>query len=154
MEIYVHRPGDEHLGLRVVEPATTVREAVKLADGETVWMEDSDVAIDVERTLGDAGIGERSHVHVNRCHKVEVGVTFNGAEKDHKFAPATTIGRVFEWATGKHGFNLSKEDRVEHTLQLCGTTIRPRRTEHVGSYVTPEKCEVCFELVPKHRFEG
>ena len=154
MEIYIHRPGDEHMTLRVVESATTVREAVTLANGETVWIEDTDVVVDMDRTLKDAGIGDRCHVHVNRCNRVEVDVTFNGAEKDHKFAPATTIGRVFEWATGKQGFNLSKEDRVEHTLQLCRTNIWPRRTEHIGSFVTPDDCKVCFELVPKHRFEG
>lgn len=153
MDLYIHRPGDERVELRVVETTVTVAEAVTLQDGESVWLEDTESEIDVTLTLEEVNIRHRGHVHVNRCHEVKVDVTFNGTTKNHTFHPATRVERVFDWATGKDGFDLTPTDRTEHTLEVCGTTIQPDDGDHIGSFVG-EHCSVCFNLVPKHRFEG
>jgi hypothetical protein len=153
MEIYVHRRGESPVELRTVEETTTVSEAVGWAEGEAVWIEDTEVEVEVSVKVADAGIKHRGHVHVNRCRQIAVEVNFNGAAKERRWPPPISIGRVFEWATEKHGFNLSEADRAEHTLQLCGSTQQPDAADHIGSFVTDE-CSVCFDLVPKHRFEG
>lgn len=153
MEIYVHRSGRDRIQLRDVEASTTVADAVGLADGEVVSLEDSDDGLDAASAMADS-VGNRGHIHVNRCRSVEVTVDFNGESREHSFAPGSTIKRIFNWATGDDGFPLRDEDRAEHTLQLCGTTEQPDVSDHVGSFVTELNCDVCFDLVPKHRFEG
>lgn len=153
MEIYVHRPGEERIELRVVEETVTVEEAVKLRNGENVWLEDTEEIVDVRITVTEAGIAHRGHVHVNKCHRAVVTVNFNGQTKTRDFPVATRIEHVFRWATGKDGFPLADADALEHTLQVCNTTTQPDGDDHVGSFVS-DQCTVCFDLVPKHRIEG
>jgi hypothetical protein len=154
MEIYIHRGSEARVQLRDVDASMTVAEAVGLNDGETAWLEDSDDdGLDTTRTVADS-IGDRGHVHVNRCRRIAVTVNFNSEAKARSFPPGTPIRRVFNWATGDDGFPMSGEDRAEHTLQLCGTTEQPDLADHVGSFVASGDCDVCFDLVPKHRFEG
>ena len=153
MEIFIHRSGKERIELREVDGSATVAEAIGLADGEAVWLEEGDESgLDTGRTMNEA-VGERGHVHVNRCHRIAVTVNFNGA-KEHPFGPGATINRVFTWATGKDGFSMSPEDRAEHVLQVCGTKDQPSTSDHIGSFVSEGSCQVCLDLVPKHRFEG
>jgi hypothetical protein len=154
MEIYIHRSGKERIQLRDVDGSTTVAEAVGLDSDETVWLEDvEEDSLDTNGTVAES-IGERGHVHVNRCHRVGVTANFNNVTKEHSFGPGATIKRVFGWVTGTDGFSMSKEDRAEHVLQLCGTEDQPDPSDHIGSLVTEDSCELCFDLVPKHRFEG
>ena len=154
LEIYVHRPGPERMELREVEETVTVAEATGAGEGEAVWIEDVEETIDLTITVAEAGIPHRGHVHVNRCSAVAVKVTYNGPSKEHPFGPGTTVKAVFEWATSGDGFPLSDVDRAEHTLQLCGTEEQPDPGDHMASFITDDSCEVCFELVAKHRFEG
>lgn len=152
MELFVHRAAEERIEIREVETTVTIAEAVRLQDGETVWLEETEEALKVTLTLSEAKIPHRGSVHVNRCHEVQAVVHFNGT-KEKTFQPSARMERVFEWATGKHGFNLTPTDRAEHVLQICDTTIEPDDGDHIGSFVD-ERCSVCFKLVPKHRFEG
>lgn len=154
VEIYVHRSGPNRMELREVAETATVAEAVGVGEGEAVWIEDVEETIDLTLSVATAGIEERGHFHVNRCHRVEVTVNYNGEAKKHSFGPGSTLKAVLEWATSKDVFPLSDVDRVEHALQLCGTDDQPDATDHVGSFVSDQRCEVCFDLVPKHRFEG
>jgi hypothetical protein len=153
LEIYIHRSGRERIKLREVDGSIRVAEAVELADGEAIWLEEAEEPLLADGTVAEL-VGERGHVHVSRCRRVEVSVTFNGPTKSHHFAPGATIRRVLDWATGPDAFPMSEADRVEHALQLCNTTDQPDPSDHVGSFVTAEGCGVCFDLVPKHRFEG
>jgi hypothetical protein len=153
MELYIHRSAEDRVELREVEATISVVEAVTLQDGEFVWLEESEVEVDVTATVTEAHIPHRGHVHVNRCREVRVTVNYNGRAKEHSFHPATRIERVFDWATGKDGFDLTPTDRTEEVLQICNTTIEPDEADHVGSFAK-EDCSVCFSLVHKHRFEG
>lgn len=153
MELFIHRPADERVELREVDTTTSVAEAVTLQDGEHVWVEESETEVDVTVSVSEAHIPHRGHVHVNRCREVRVTVNYNGRAKEHTFRPATRIERVFDWATGKDGFDLTPTDRTEEVLQICDTTIEPDDADHVGSFAV-EHCSVCFNLVHKHRFEG
>ena len=155
MEIYVHRPTSGRMELLELEESTTVSAAVGLSQGEAVWVEDGEAPIDATLTVSEAGIGHRSHIHVTRCHSVRVKVTYNGPPpKEEDFWPAARLYVVFDWATGKKGFDLSKEDKAEYALQVCDSTDQPELSDHVGSFVAEGRCEVCFDLVAKHNIQG
>ena len=103
--------------------------------------------------LKDAGIADRSHIHISRCHRITVRIRYGGDSKTHEFAPGATIASVFAWATGPNGFELTASERAKHTLGICDTLTQPDKSEHIGSLAT-EECSVCLDLAPKERFEG
>ena len=91
-------------------------------------------------------------VHVHRCRHIEVAVTFNGHQVEHRFGPGTTVARVKKWAAEKLG--MAPEDASEHVLQIAGTHDRPPPGTHLGALVTCPHCRVAFDLVPDHRVNG
>jgi hypothetical protein len=131
-------------------------EGLSVVAGELpgVYLEDADAEISLDTTLEAAGIGHRARVHMHRCRKVKVSVTFNGRTLSHAFASAATVRRVKHWADAKEQFNLRGADATEHALQLCGSSTRPDEDTHIGSLVTHPACSLCFDLVPKVRVEG
>jgi hypothetical protein len=124
------------------------------ADGVELSLEDEESAIDLDVPIAATPISHRSRIHVHRCRKVTVKVTFNGIQKEETFRPAATVKRVKRWAVGKKGFDLSDVDAVEHVLQLSGSTERPDDDVHLGTLVTHPQCSASFDLVPKVRIEG
>lgn len=155
MQIYIHR--DETTGLELVEVEETisVKELVQAHAGEgaTAWLEDEEESLALDLVLTETAIAERSHVHVSKkCKKISVTVRY-GEPLTKEFAPSATIGKIFRWATGKHGFGLTATERAKHTLGICGTNTEPDRSEHVGSLAGPD-CTLCLDLAPKERFEG
>lgn len=155
MQIYVHQRKTP-LKLIEVEETMAVDElaAGQGEDGATlVWIEDADEALDTGATLSEVGIAERSHVHISRCHRIEVRVRFGGDPKTREFPPGATIARVFKWATSKQGFGLTPTERAKHTLGICDTLTQPDKSEHIGSLAS-EECSVCLDLAAKERFEG
>lgn len=91
-------------------------------------------------------------VHLHRCKRIEVGVRFGAEEVHHKFPPATTIGRVRQWAGHKLG--MQPNDIAEHVLQIAGTNEQPEVDIHIGTLAKHPKCSVVFDLVPAHRING
>lgn len=79
---------------------------------------------------------------------------YGGVDHTHFFGPATTIRRIFEWATGKDGFNLTDEQRAKHVLALPGADHFLGWTVHSGSLVPAGTCAAVLDLDPKARFEG
>lgn len=152
-ELYIHRPGEKRIELVTVTATMTVAEAVGLEDGEFVWAEESEEELKVTLTLVEAAIPHRGHVHVNRCRKVEVTVTYNGISKEDTFAPSAKVARVRKWALSKKGFDLTPTDAADLVLVFAGTTDKPDLTDHVGSFAG-KNCGVALDLVPKPRTEG
>lgn len=153
-ELYVHRRGaDKRLELVAVTETMTIAEAVGLEDGEHVWVQETETELEVTLTLLEAGIPHREHVHVNRCRKVAVTVTYNGPSKAHTFHPSTRVEKVFDWAVSTQGFDLTPTDALDHELQITGTSIKPDGSDHIGSFVNDD-CAVAFSLVAKIRNEG
>lgn len=91
-------------------------------------------------------------VHLHRCKRIEVSVRFGAGEVHHKFPPATTVGRVRQWAGHKLGMQPS--DIAEHVLQIAGTNEQPDVDIHIGTLAKCPKCSVAFDLVPAHRING
>jgi hypothetical protein len=156
VEVFVHRAGKERSSRRELieaDGSQTLNAALGLGDGEEAWLQDGDAPLDPNRVVAET-IEERSHIHIGRCRQVEVAVNFNSDGKERDFRPGAPVERIFDRATSKDGFPMSDVDKAEHTLQLCGTTDQPDSSDHVGSLVSDGSCEVCFDLVAKHRFEG
>jgi hypothetical protein len=151
LEIYIHEGGAAKL--REIDNGARVRDLLGGNADAHAWLQDTDEPLDPERTLADVGIDDRKHVHISRCRRVEVSVRYGGESKNKAFSPAATINRVFDWATGAQGFNLTPTEKAKHTLSICGATTQPDRADHVGSYADHD-CKACFDLAPKERFEG
>jgi hypothetical protein len=118
----------------------------------TLFLEDADEPAELTARLIDVATPKGLKVHVHRCHRIEVSVTFN-ATKTHKFPPGGTVARVKRWATDK-AFPMSPEEAAEHVLQITGTTERPSPGTHLGSLAAHPHCHVRFDLVPNERVNG
>lgn len=156
MELFLHTPGREHPELIEIEPAAAVRELLMVGTepNGSVWIEEVDEVVDLDKTLEEAGIRHRHHVHRGRCHRVEVAVRFNGQRKEHPYGPGTTIKTVYQWASGPHGFALSPDQAAKHVLAVPGADQFLESGVHIGSLVSAESCEVILDLLPRDRFEG
>jgi hypothetical protein len=154
MELYLHTKDSEESQL--VEIDETVRfEEIVIEYGEEgsgAWLEEVDEELDVTLTADELKISERSHIHINRCRRIEVTIR-QDAEKSRGFSPSATIASVYDWATGPEGFDLLPAEKVKHTFVICGTQTEPDKSAHVGSFANAE-CAACFNLVPKQRSEG
>jgi hypothetical protein len=154
MELYVHVQGTEDI--RRVPADETDRIGDLVAEhgeaGASAWLEEAEEPLDPAVSLASAGVGDRAHVHVSRCRRVEVGVRFGGETKTREFPPGATVNAVFAWAVGPQGFKLTDAERAKHTLGLCGGQTEADRDAHVGSLATD--CAVCFDLAPKARYAG
>lgn len=96
--------------------------------------------------------GHGIRVHLHRCKHVEVYVRFANETVHRKFRPATTVGRVRNWAGRKLG--MDPGDIAEHVLQVAGTTEQPDVDVHIGTLARCPQCSVTFDLVPAHRING
>jgi coproporphyrinogen III oxidase len=155
MEIYVHAAGKE-IALTELSEDTTAAAlvATQLGGDGHAWLEDAEQPLERDVALKAAGVGNRAHVHVSKCPAVHVTVRYPGADTiEQDFKPNQTIARVFEWATGKSGFNLTPTEKAKHALGICDTTTEADKDEHVGTFAGDE-CKACFDLAPKERFEG
>jgi hypothetical protein len=134
--------------------ATAAKHRKCEAEGEFhVFAEDGDEPLALDDPLPRSENGQPVRLHVHRCRRVEVTVTFSGMTKENKFAPGRTIASVKKWAAIK-AFGMDPADAAEHVLQLAGTTDRPEPDTHIGSLVTCPHCQLAFDLVPLKRVEG
>jgi hypothetical protein len=156
MRIYVHQETKHEAEAVDTSGAVTIAEALGIIGNEevVVLLEDQDEALDVTLTLEGGGVSDRAHVFCGPRSRIEVVVSFNGERKEHEFAASARVDRVFRWATGEHGFHLSKADSAEHTLALAGSDVIPAGDVHLGSLDEKTPGHVAFSLIPKHRYEG
>ena len=59
-------------------------------------------------------------LHVHRCRRVVVTVTFNGQSKGHEFSPAKTVDDVKKFAAIQE-FGMKPTDAAEHVLKFSGS---------------------------------
>jgi hypothetical protein len=165
IEIFVQGEGRPTISLIRVNADASTEELVVAAVAQGAYdaangheclvsLEEADEPLTPGMSLTTAGIRHRSRVHLHRCRKIDVTVSFNGVNKSRAFSPAATIARVTKWAVGKRGFDLDEVDAAEHVLQVTGTSIRPDEDAHLGTLVTAPSCVASFDLVPKQRVEG
>ena len=123
------------------------------ADGDAVvFLEDQDKplgdAVTVESLVGKHGV----RLHVHRCRRVTVKVTYSGRVVEHVFGPGRTVGVVKTWAAKELG--IPKEDAAELILQIAGTNEQPDVDVHIGTLTARPSCALAFDLVPNPRIQG
>jgi hypothetical protein len=153
MNIYVHT----HDGVAIVSTTSdkTVDEIIAAhgGAGHALWIEGSEEPTRPGATLAEVGLGEGGHVHVTKCGRITVTASYNVSDKTRTFPPATVARAVLEWALGPQGFDLPADQRIVHTIIVCGGTTLLDLDEHIGVFAG-DTCVVCVELVPTKRFEG
>lgn len=156
MKVYVHREAQADADVVDVPADASLGEAVGAGDGSgvAVLLEDSEDVLDLSQSVGEAGLQDRGHVFFGARQRIQVEVMYNGDTREREFSASTRVQRVFRWASGERGFDLSKADAAEHTLALCSTGEVPAGDVHLGSLDADTPGRLCFTLIPKHRFEG
>jgi hypothetical protein len=146
----------EHIPFPIESSLADLLEAIRtkhgIKDVVVLFLEEAEEPADLTTLLRDAANPQGLKVHLHRCHRIEVSVTFNGT-KQHAFAPGASVARVKRWAVEK-AFPMSPEEAGEHVLQIAGTTERPSPSTHVGTLTTCPGCRVHFDLVPHERVNG
>ena len=122
-------------------------------DGEAaVFLEDQDEpladTVTIESLAGKHGV----RLHVHRCRRVVVKVTYSGRSVERIFGPGRTVGSVKNWAAKE--FGIAKEDAAELILQIAGTHDQPDVDVHIGTLAACPACAVAFDLVPNPRIQG
>ncbi len=166
IQLFVQGEGVEEIQLVRIHERLTLRElagklpaafAEIIVSGTEVTeliflLEDSEHELPLDKPIKDIGIKHRGRIHIHRCRKIKVSVSFNGREVAEAFPPSKTIAKVKHWADKE--FGIGGIDATEHALQICGTAKRPDEDTHLGSLVRRPHCQICFDLVPKKRVEG
>ncbi|MDO9223593.1 MAG: hypothetical protein Q7U20_07765 [Caulobacter sp.] len=146
-------------GLTEVELKEATREsldealAAKGLKGEgddSVFLDEGEEPLNDEGKIEGLKAGAR--VHVTRCRKIKVTVHFLEKAADKTFGPGARVRRVKAWATRQ--FKLEEQDAVEHVMQLCNSTERPKTDTPLHELTDGKTCSVCFDLVPEIRVEG
>ncbi|OYX47053.1 MAG: hypothetical protein B7Y90_13880 [Alphaproteobacteria bacterium 32-64-14] len=121
--------------------------ALGLADSPdiVVFHGDHPDPLDPGKPLHDQGVKDKDRVHVHRCKKIQVSVTFASFRKQHPFSPAATVEAVKRWFV--HEIKMSEIDATEHVLQIAGTSERPEPDVQIGS-LTSRECALNLTLVP------
>lgn len=163
IDLYVHSAKDAEPRLIKIEEEILIAELVRkiieagIFEGAHeevfIFVEDETEPLNKEHSAKHCGLQHRHHVHCHKCHRIEVGVMYNGVEKTAAFAPSTKVKRVLKWAV--EAFNLKGADAENKILRLAA----PPETElsndtHVGSYVNAPGCGIKLCLVPPIRFQG
>ena len=154
MEIFLHQRTTETAFIKV-DPSTRVGAfgIECLGDGASVWLEDGKEMLDPEKTLAEAGVVERCHVHVSSCKAVVVKVRFAGRTIEESFPPAATAGSILKWAASPEGFKLTDSQAAKHLLAACGTNTELDQADHIG-FFADDDCSVCLDLLPRERPAG
>jgi hypothetical protein len=152
MEIFLHTKTD----LKVVEIDAAAKPSGLTGDapvGVAVFLEDGETPLAEGLALVEQGVEDGAHVFAGPHLKVAATVKYNGVQRSESFSPSVRVKRVFDWACGKHAFDLGSTDKAEHTLAPCGNDEPVDMRKHVGEYAD-DNGDVCFDLAPKHRFAG
>jgi hypothetical protein len=118
-----------------------------------LFLEDGEDAIDEQTPVGKIASATGLKLHVHRCRRIDVTVTFNNDTVERKFAPGTTVARVKRWAA-EQKFKMTPEEAGEHVLQIVGTQERPAPSAHIGTLTSHPACRIAFDLVPNERVNG
>lgn len=150
-------PDIEHIEADSDETLAAVRKIIREKHGidteALLYVEDADEPADERSKLCDHAGRAGVKIHIHRCRKVEVSVSFNGETVERKFSPATTVARVKNWAAERE-FGMTPQEAGEHILQISGTQDRPDPGTHLGRLVSCPGCEISFDLVPNERING
>lgn len=125
---------------------------VKKDSEMALFVEDQDEPLADTATIGSLAGEHGVRLHVHRCRRVGVKVTYSGRTVDRAFGPGATVGAVKRWAARELG--IPKEDAAELVLQIAGTQDQPDVDVHIGTLSTCPACAIAFDLVTNPRIQG
>ncbi len=143
---------DPHSTALDVKRAGASQLGVRMDSEMAVFMEDREEplgdAVTLESLAGKHGV----RLHVHRCRRIAVQVTYSSRTVEHVFGPGVTIGTVKRSVARELG--ITKEDAAELILQITGTQEQPDVDVHIGTLATCPACAIAFDLVPNTRIQG
>ena len=120
----------------------------------SVTVEDADehigTSIQVRELLRER---RRGRVHLHRCHRLKVTITYNNNTVEREFSPASTVERVFKWCIAPEQFNV-EADAHELALELRGATTPLEPHVHIGTLTRDRRCDLALDLVSHDRHQG
>ena len=154
MEIFLHQRATETEFARV-DPGKKVEDfgIECVGDGALVWLEGGKDPLDPGKTLKEAGVVDRCHVHVSACRAVVVKVRFGGDSVEGSFPPVATADSILKWAASPKGFKMTDSEAAKHVLAACESGTELDQADHIGFFVDDD-CSACLDLVPRDRFAG
>jgi len=135
-----------------VKRACASQVGVQADGGAAVFLEDREESLDDAATIESLAGKHGVRLHLHRCRRVEVKVTYSGRAVEHAFAPGVTLGTVKLLAAKDLG--IPKDDAAELILQIAGTKEQPDVDVHLGTLVAGPACAIAFDLVPNPRIQG
>lgn len=127
-------------------------QGVQANDEAAVFAEDQDEPLTDTATMDSIADKHGARLHMHRCRRVGVKVTYSGRMIERLFGPGRTVGAVKRWAAQELG--IGKEDAAELILQLAGTHEQPDVDVHIGALAQCPACALAFDLVPNPRIQG
>lgn len=119
-----------------------------------IFAEDEGEPLKKGHSIERCGVKHRHHVHCHKCHRIRVGVSYNGVEKSEPFPPSAKVKRVLKWAVDE-AFKLKGVDAENKVLRLADPPETELLTDqHIGSFATQPQCELKLCLVPRVRYQG
>lgn len=125
---------------------------VQIDDEAAVFLEDRDEPLDRTTTLESQASKHGVRLHIHRCRRVAVKVTYSGRAIEHVFGPGVTVGTI-KLRVAKE-LDIFKEDAGDLVLQIAGTQEQPDVDVHIGTLVGCPACAIAFDLVPNPRIQG
>ena len=154
IEIFLHQHGKDTQLISLDSTKTVQDLIINFGDEKAiVLLEGADKPLDPKATLEEAGVGERTHLHISSCETVAIKVRFNGEVNETTATPSTTARTILAWATGEKGFDLPVNERPKYILRLSEDKKDVPQDEHIGS-VAENDCSVLLDLVPDENFQG
>jgi len=157
-KVYLYVEGAKKAELKEVSSDCTYRELLKgenypCESNENGWFamrDDSDVVVDLDELIVKDAVKNKVHVHLCRCKKVEVAVTYNGVEKTESFPPSAKIKRILKWALRE--FGISEEEASVHVLSFGDEELNAR--DSIGLYVSCPDCNITLSLTREGAING
>jgi len=143
---------EAHSTVLSVKRAYASQVGVQMDSETAVFLEDQDEPLAEAATLESLAGKHGVRLHVHRCRRVAVKVTYSGRTVDRVFGPGATVGAVKHWAAKELG--IPKEDAAELILQIAGTQEQPDVDTHIGALAACPACTIAFDLVPNPRIQG
>lgn len=140
-------------GASVAKLAAVVAERLRRSATELlIFVENEDKPLGASAVLDDVLPADQC-LHIHRCLHVAVAVTYNQKTIAGDFGPATTIGRLRDWAVHHTEFGFHESDAACLRLQLPDGTF-PDERDHVGQFVHHPDCGVVFTLAEHRKPQG
>ena len=95
-------------------------------------------------TVADGGIKRHSHVHCQRCRRVQVSVNYQSRTAQRMFWPNAQIRRIRRWA--QKSFGLIGPAAGDFVLQPCGSDIDAGLQQGLAEFIRDDTCSVCFDF--------